>query len=595
LRAGLRPKNPNNMQTFQGIAVSPGVAIGEAFVVDNEGFRIPRRFIDRNATDAELRRLRDAVEAVSKQLEQYGQDVAVQLGEQYGAIFSAQLQMLCDARLQDEIAESIRARLYSAEYSVSRSLRRYAKVLQNLEDRHIAERAHDIIDIEKRLLRELLGRKREDLAHLSSEVIVVAHDLTPSETANLNPSFVRGFAAEIGGPGGHTAIVAEALEIPAVVGAGSFLTEISGGDLLIVDGDHGQLILRPDEPTLRHYRQQAERDRTQAAQLGTLRDLPAETTDGQRIELLANIEFPREVAPCLARGANGIGLYRTEFLYLTGNQEPTEDDHYQAYRQVVQAMNGRAVVIRTLDLGADKMGLRPRSEDERNPFLGLRSIRLSLRNLGGFRTQLRAILRASADGDVRVMFPMISTLAELRSAKAVLADLMEDLDEAGVPFNRNLPVGMMVEVPGAALQIDRFARESDFLSIGTNDLIQYTLAVDRSNRDVASLYNAGDPAILKLIQHVVQAGQEHQSPVSLCGQMSANPVFTMVLLGLGLRCLSLPPIAIPEIKNVCRRVSLAQCQAVAARALRLETALEVNDYLKQELTRVMSTHVDKTG
>jgi phosphotransferase system enzyme I (PtsI) len=258
-------------------------------------------------------------------------------------------------------------------------------------------------------------------------------------------------------------------------------------------------------------------------------------------------------------------------------------------------MAGRPVVIRTLDLGADKLGLSPRAEHERNPFLGLRSIRLSLRNLSVFRTQLRAVLRASVAGPLKVMFPLISTLSELRQARTVLMDIMEDLDEEGVAFDRQLPVGMMVEVPAAALQIDRFAREADFLSIGTNDLIQYALAVDRSNRDVAALYDGGDPAILKLIDQVVRAGIDHETPVSLCGQMCASPVFTMVLLGLGLRSLSLPPIAIPEIKNVCRRVSLAACQTVARRALRLETALEVNDYLKQELARAMSASAAQAG
>ncbi|MCA9151019.1 MAG: phosphoenolpyruvate--protein phosphotransferase [Planctomycetales bacterium] len=582
------------MQTFQGIAVSPGVAIGEAFVVDSEGFRIPRRFIERDAVQDELKRLEASVEAVAIQLEQYGQAVAVQLGEQYGAIFSAQHQMLRDARLQTEISSLISQRQYSAEYAVSRTLRRYAKVFQNLENQHMAERAHDIFDIEKRLLRELLGGKREDLAHLSSQVIVVAHDLTPSETANLNTNFVRGFAAEIGGPGGHTAIVAEALEIPAVVGAGAFLNEVSGGDMLIVDGDRGRIILHPDDATLASYRQQAEQQRSQAAQLETLRDLPAETLDGQKIAIMANIEFPREVDACLARGANGIGLYRTEFLYLGSGHEPSEDEHYQAYLRVVQAMNGRPVVIRTLDLGADKMGLSPRSENERNPFLGLRSIRLSLKNLAGFRTQLRAILRASVHGDVRVMFPLISTLSELRQAKVVLRDSMEDLDEAGIAYNRDLPIGMMVEVPATALLIDRFAREVDFLSIGTNDLIQYALAVDRSNREVASLYNAGDPSILQLIKQIVNAGDEHRVHTSLCGQMSSNPMFTMVLIGLGLRYLSVPPMAVPEIKNVCRRVSLAQCEAVAERALRLDTAMEVNDYLKQELLAVMAQTAEST-
>lgn len=579
------------MQIFHGIAVSPGVVIGEAFLVDSEGFRIPRRFIDQESIDVELQRFQLAVQVVSGQLETYTTDVSDQLGDQYGAIFSAQSQMLTDARLRDEISELVRQRLYSAEYSVSRTLRRYAKVFQELNNPHLAERWHDVIDIEKRLLSELLGHEREDLTHLSSEVIVLAHNLTPSETANLDTQFVRGFAAEIGGPGGHSAIVAEALAIPAVVGTGAFLAEVTGGDQVIVDGDDGKIILQPDETTLQHYRQQAEAHRSQAVQLETLRDLPGETTDGHRIELLANIEFPREVTACQARGANGIGLYRTEFLYLGSGEEPNEDQHYDAYRQVVQAMKQQPVVIRTLDLGADKMGLGQRSEDERNPFLGLRSIRISLRNLNGFRTQLRAILRASVDANVRVMFPLISTLNELRQAKTLLTDIMEDLEDGGIPFNRELPIGMMVEVPAAAMQIDRFAREVDFFSIGTNDLIQYTLAVDRSNRDVANLYNAGDPAVLQLIKQIVDAARANGVPTSLCGQMGANPVYTMALIGMGLRCFSLPPVAIPEVKNVIRRVSVDHCQSVSEKALRLETAMEVNDYLKQELARISTTSV----
>jgi phosphotransferase system enzyme I (PtsI) len=282
--------------------------------------------------------------------------------------------------------------------------------------------------------------------------------------------------------------------------------------------------------------------------------------DGTRIDLNANIEFPREVGACMARGADGIGLYRTEFLYLGTDKDPSEEDHYQAYAEVVRAMAGKPVVIRTLDLGADKMGQDLSLENERNPFLGLRSIRLSLRNLPVFRTQLRAILRASVLGDVRVMFPLISTVFELRQAKSVLADIMEDLDEIGVEFNANIPVGIMVEVPAVAITIGRFVKEVDFLSIGTNDLIQYTLAVDRSNKDVAGLYNASDPAVLRLIQIVSGSAQEASIPVTLCGQMSARADFVMLLLGLGLRNLSVPPQAIPEIKNVCRHVTIEHCE-----------------------------------
>ncbi len=573
------------MQKLQGIAVSPGVAIGEALVMDNEGFRIPRRFVTRDAVEDELKRLQGAVDAACAEIAHNREAVSRELGEKYGAIFEAHRQMLQDSRLQSELHEMIRERHYSPEYAVSRTLHRYAQVFQRLESSHLAERASDIFDIEKRLLRHLLGQRREGLSHLSSPVLILASNLTPSETANLNRAFVRGFATEMGGPGSHTAIVAEALEIPAVVGIGPFLAEASGGDTIIIDGDEGVVVLQPDEETLARYRSEVEEKTSMAARLETLRDLPAETTDGVSIELFGNIEFPYEVEHCVDRGASGIGLYRTEFLYLGSPEEPTEDVHYQAYSKVVQAMQGKPVVIRTFDLGADKVPHLPTPEDERNPFLGLRSIRLALRNLPMFRTQLRALLRASVLGDVRVMFPLISTLLELRQAKMVLADVMEDLEEKAIPFNRNMQIGMMVEVPAAVMMIDHFVDEVDFLSIGTNDLIQYTLAVDRSNKDVVSLYNSTDPAVLKLLVLTIESANRGQKAVNLCGQMSGNPIYTMLLLGLGLRRLSIAPSAIPEIKRVCRSVSIEQCKAVAERAMGMENARDTKSYLRKELKR----------
>src|SRR5580698_7808324 len=444
------------MQKLQGIAVSPGIAIGEALVVDQEGFRIPRRFVARDAVDHELERLASAMADAGAEIEHNRDQVREELGDQYGAIFSAHLQMLRDPRLRSELDTMIRERHYSPEYAVSRVLRRYVKVFQSLDRGFLNERANDIFDIEKRLLRNLLGRRREELSEIVSPVIVLAHNLTPSETANLSPQFVVGFATEIGGPGSHTAIVAEALEIPAVIGTGLFLSDVSGGDPVIVDGDQGLVILQPDEETIARYRQEVEEHRNRAARLETLRDLPAETADGVPLALYGNIEFPHEVNHALERGAEGIGLYRTEFLYLGAGQEPDEETHYNAYKTVVEAMAGRPVVIRTLDMGADKVLPNFDSSSERNPCLGLRSIRLSLGNLPLFRTQLRAILRVSALGDVRVMFPLISTLLELRQAKMVLADVMEDLEEQQISFNREMPIGMMVEVPAAVLLIDRF-------------------------------------------------------------------------------------------------------------------------------------------
>ncbi|MEX2309441.1 MAG: phosphoenolpyruvate--protein phosphotransferase [Pirellulales bacterium] len=574
------------MERLQGIAVSPGVAIGEVLVMDTEGFRIPRRFLPRDAVEDELERLNRAIADASAEIERHRDKVDKQLGKEYASIFSAHIAMLNDRGLRSRLEEMIRQRHYSPEYSVSRALRAYAKVIQSL-DGVMPERATDIFDIEKRLLRHLFGKRREELAHIHSEVLVLAHNLTPSETSNLNPKFVKGFVTEIGGSGSHTAIVAEALGIPAVVGTGPFLADVSGGETAIIDGYQGLVILHPDEETLARYRHEVVQYRSHAAKLEKLRDLPAETADKVLIQLLGNIEFPYEVEQCQKRGANGIGLYRTEFLFLSRDEEPTEEEQTAAYSAVAEAMRGKPVVMRTIDLGADKLPSVPFPEDEANPFLGLRSIRLALRNPDLFRKQLRAILRASVTGNISLMFPLVSTMMELKHAKMVLREAMEDLDEEGALFDRGIKVGMMVEVPSAVMMLDRFAEEVDFFSIGTNDLIQYALAVDRSNKDVASLYTASDPSILRLIDMSVRTSRASDVPISMCGQMCGNPMYTMLLLGLGLRSLSVTPAAIPEIKQVCRRVEIECCERVAKRALELESARDVRAYLKEELTKAL--------
>jgi phosphoenolpyruvate-protein phosphotransferase (PTS system enzyme I) len=555
-------------------------------VMDNEGFRIPRRFVTRDTVVDELERLDKAIAASSSEISRHRDAVALELGEQYAGIFEAHLQMLQSVRLRSELEEMIRQRHYSPEYAVSRTLRRYAQVFQKLESSYLAERATDIFDIEKRLLRHLLGHRREGIDHLTSPVLVLAHNLTPSETSNLDRHFVRGFVTEIGGPGSHTAIVAEALEIPAVVGTGPFLAEVSGGEMVIIDGDKGLVILQPDEEMLARYRHEAEEQRSMAAKLEPLKGLPAETLDGVRIQILGNIEFPYEVDHCIDRGADGVGLYRTEFLYLGSDIEPTEEVHFEAYSRVVKAMGEKPVTIRTFDMGADKIPHGPAPDESRNPFLGLRSIRLALRNLPLFRTQLRAALRASTLGNLQIMFPLVSTLLELRQAKMVLADVMEDLEEHGTPFNRDVPIGMMVEVPAAVMMLDHFVEEVDFLSIGTNDLIQYTLAVDRSNKDVVQLYNAADPAVLKLIVMSIESAGKKNVPINMCGQMSGNPTYTMLLLGLGLRRFSVAPSSIPEIKNVIRRVTLEQCKVVTDKVLSMENAREIKSYLNEELKKI---------
>jgi phosphoenolpyruvate-protein phosphotransferase (PTS system enzyme I) len=576
------------MELNRGIAVAPGVAIGPALVLGSDDFRIPQRFVRIDAIDSEIARFRAALAAAVEEITGHEALASSRLGKQYGAIFAAHKQLAQDPKLLKEVEDLIRQKCHSPEFAASRVLRQHARALQNLGDRYFAERASDLFDLEKRILRHLLGERREELMQLTAPVIVLAHNLTPSETANLDTEFVLGFATEVGGKSSHTAILAGALELPAVVGVGSFLADVSGGETIIIDGNQGLVIIDPDEETLNRYHAEEKRAISAAVHLKSLAPLQSVTRDGTPVQLYGNIEFPHEVEHCTERGAAGIGLYRTEFLYLETDQEPTEEVQYEAYCKVVRAFAGKPVVIRTLDLGAEKFpqSMQEIIEASPNPTLGLRSLRLTLQNLTMFKTQLRAILRAAVLGDVRVMFPLVSTLMELRQAKMILADVIDDLEEEGVPFGGNVQVGMMVEVPSAVMMADEFAREVDFFSIGTNDLIQYTLAVDRANPAVANLYSSADPSIFRMIRMVLSAAEKHDVAVSVCGQMSSDPIYTPLLVGMGLRELSVTPQAIPEVKQAVRSLTVPQAEEIAKRAQTLEVARDVENYLREELKKL---------
>jgi len=577
------------MEIKRGIPVSAGVAIGPALVLDTEGFRIPRRCVRRKEVGGELERLRKALHQSAEDARVNQKAVSDKLGQQYGAIFGAHAFLIEDSSLLRELETQIREQNFSSEYAVSQVMRRHAKALESIDSGGLATRAADLFDIEKSILGHLLGQRREQLAQLQEAVVILAHDLSPSETASLDPRRVHAFATEAGGRTSHTAIMAGVLEIPAVVGLGKFVTDLSGGDTVIVDGNRGVLILNPDDETLDRYRRVQSSFQSFESGLIELRNLPAETKDGVSVPLLGNIEFPTEANHCLERGADGVGLYRTEFLYLGKESDPTETEHLDAYLTVLNTLGpSKPVVIRTLDLGADKFASKVEPvAQERNPSLGVRSVRLCLRNLTLFKTQLRAILRASAFGNVRIMFPMVSTLLELRQCKMILAEVKEDLEDEGIAFNRDLPVGTMIEVPSAALMAEQMAREVDFFSIGTNDLIQYTLAADRTNEAVASLYSPGDPAVLRLIEMVVQAAGKNSVAVNVCGEMSGEPLYTMLLLGLGIRQLSIAPHHIPEIKKVIRSITMDEATQVAHEVMRLETARDVNNYLREQTRRVL--------
>ncbi len=577
------------MQTFRGIPVSPGLAIGPALVLDSEGARIPQRRVLPREVEGEVARLHTALASAAFEATQTQRDITNRLGAKYGSIFAAHALLYEDPAFLAELDNLVRTERFSAEYSVSRALREFVKALESLgPDNFLAWRSADLYDIEKRILKHLLGDRREPFRALRDPVIVLARDLSPSETASLDRDKVYAFATEHGGRTSHTAIMANALSIPAVVGIGHFLNDISSGDTVIVDGAEGTLIHDPDVPTLVQYKRARDARLSKSGYWVMERNLPSITRDGTHIALLGNIEFPDEATACTARGAGGVGLYRTEFLYVGRDSDPGEEEHFRAYHKVIREMGeGRPVVIRTLDLGADKfVAAHAPKEPEKNPSLGLRSIRLCLADTPLFRVQLRAILRASAFGDVRIMFPMVSTLPEIRKCTFLLHEVMEDLREAGIAFNPNLPVGTMIEVPSAALMAHEFGREVDFFSIGTNDLVQYTLAADRTNELVADLYSPADPSVLRLMKMVVNAARAHQIGVNVCGEMSGDPLFTPLLVGMGLRQLSLSPNNLPAVKAVVRRLDTGDAERIATEALTMESARDVTNYLLLQRKRI---------
>ncbi len=497
--------------------------------------------------------------------------------------------MISDPSLRRDTRLWIERDRISAEHAVCEVLDAHALRLEGLADSYLAARAADVRDIRQRILGHLLGQAPPAVAHdLPEPSVLLAPDLSPSETAGLDPQLILGFATEAGGRASHTAIVAEALEIPAVVGVGRFLDLARHARSVIVDGYEGLVVLDPDGPTLERYRQAAAERTARFAGLAGLAGLPAVTLDGTAVGLWGNIEFPAEVPACLERGADGVGLYRTEFLFLDRSSPPSEEEQYAAYAAVVRALGGRALTIRTLDLGADKLtSYHDGGLAVANPALGLRSLRLLLRDPTLFRTQLRAILRAAALGDVRVMFPLVSTVAEIRAARSLLNEVAAELAATGVAARSDLAVGMMVEVPAAAVMADQLAKEVDFFSIGTNDLIQYTLAVDRTNESVADLYSAADPAVLRLIATVVSAAAARGLEVSVCGSMGGEPLYTMLLLGMGVRQLSMPPHQLPEVKRVIRGVTLEVARRLAAEVLQQETSQAVVALLQKALRHTL--------
>jgi phosphotransferase system enzyme I (PtsI) len=575
------------MEIKKGIAVSPGISIAESLIIDSEDYRIPRRQIDPSQRILEIQRTRNAFKDAIKELTKLETKQDGAEGGKIKDIFAVHLRFLHDRSLRKKITDYIQSDQVTAEYAVSTVLREIAAHFTRVEDAYISERAADIYDIERRLLKQLLGKKRENVEHLKKEVVIVARELSPTQTAGFDRKYVKGIASDAGGRTSHAAIVARSLGIPAVVALEDLTEYTGGGDTVIVDGNRGIVIVNPDEQTIRQYEEYSKEFTDLEHRLDAIRQKPAVTRDGTEITLLGNIEFPNEAEIVLEKGGAGIGLYRTEFLYLNTESEPTEQDHYEAYAETVHVFADKPVVIRTLDLGADKYTQSKRFAPEPNPFLGLRSIRFCLQNLSIFKKQLRAILRASVLGEVKIMFPLITNRQELMQAKMILHDVMEDLDEESIPYNRDIQVGIMIETPSAALTAYSLAADVDFFSIGTNDLTQYTLAVDRGNELVSTLYSASDPAVLRLIRNVIQDAHKAQIDLSVCGEMASEPEYIMLLLGMGVRTISIASPLIPEIKQIIRSVTIEYCNKVARKVLSMDSERQISAYLRNAARKIL--------
>ncbi len=581
------------MKILKGIAASPGVAIGKVLILDSEELVIPKKAIKETAIPKEIARFEEALTKTRAEILTIRDKISKEMGQEHGEIFNAHLLVIEDRALIEEVIGRIKQEKVACDYIFSQVLRKYIQSFLKIDDEYLRERVSDINDVGRRIIRHLLGSQRVSLTDLNEKVIVVAYDLSPSDTATMNRKNVIGFATDIGGRTSHTAIMAKSLEIPAVVGLEKVTQEIKEGDVMIVDGLHGMAIINPTAAEIQKYKQERSKHFEVNRSLKRLKDLPCVTADNRRIELAANIELPEEVQSVISHGADGIGLYRTEFLYMNRPDLPTEEEQYQAYKKVVKEINPKPVILRTFDLGGDKFLSHLEMPHEMNPFLGWRAIRFCLARPEIFKVQLRAILRASAHGKLRVMYPMISGVTELKQANALLKEAQAELRARKISFDEKIEVGAMIEIPSAALTCDILAPEADFFSIGTNDLIQYALAVDRINEKIAYLYEPAHPAVLRLLKSVIEAGHAKGIWVGMCGEMAGDPLLTPVLVGLGLDEISTSPVLLPEIKKIIRSITFAEAQEIADYTMELSTGVEVVNYLKNKydefVKRVMVT------
>lgn len=576
------------MEKLSGISASDGIILGKAIVFHAEKLAVSKYSIPNNKIAFEIARFERALADTTEEILKIREEISQRLDEEHTHILDAHLLVLEDVLLIEETMQGIEKRKLNVEYIFMEVLEKLIKNFQEMEDDYLKERVSDIRDIGRRVLRNLMGKKTsKSLRDIQEEVVVVSHDLSPSDTAQMRRDKVKGFATDIGGQTSHTAIMAKAFQIPAVVGLKHITSVVNDGDMLIIDGHHGLVIINPDKRTIRQYETTKQQFEKFTTGLRGVKELPSVTMDGKKIELAANIELPEEVPIVIANGGQGIGLYRTEFFYLNRKDLPSEEEHFQAYKKVAEEINPFSLVIRTLDIGGDKFLSPLAYPQEINPFLGCRAIRFCFERPDIFKVQLRGILRASIFGKIKIMFPMVTTLEELLHAKALVEEAKKELQKERIAFNKDIKIGTMIETPSAAMISDILAKEVDFFSIGTNDLIQYALAVDRVNEKVVSLYQPTHPGVLKLIKNVIDAGHQANVWVGMCGEMAGDPLYTIILLGLGIDELSMSPVVIPEIKKVIRSITVAEAKAVTQEALGLSTGREVEMLLRKKLKKIM--------
>ena len=567
---------------IQGISGSRGVAVGNVYRYIQEEIVIPDYTVAEDKVEEEIGKFAAAMAATLKQLDTIRQKALEEMGPEEAAIFEAHMQIAQDPSLSDGIKSLVESSHTNVVAATAQTIETFANIFLGMEDAYMRERGADIKDIGDRLMRNMLGMNPRGLSHISGEVILVAQDLAPSDTASLDKNIVKGIVTAAGGPTSHAAIMARTLEIPAVMGVGDIESFVDG-DKAVVLGTDGIVEINPSDADWAEYTNQAGAFHEELKRLRESANLEATTTDGQYVELFGNIGKAKDAKNALTLGAQGIGLYRTEFLYMENDELPAEDVQFEEYKKVAQDMKGKPVIIRTMDVGGDKELKCLDLPSEMNPFLGYRAIRISLNRPDIFKVQLRALLRASAFGDIHIMYPMIASVEEVKQANAMLDECKEELTAEGKEFNKDIKVGIMIEVPAAAVISPILAKYVDFFSIGTNDLCQYTLAVDRMNEAIGSLYQPLHPGVLRLIKHVIDASHEQGKFTGMCGELASDPVATMILLGLGLDEFSMTASSIPLIKNILRSVSKAECEEVANKALTMDTAEEITAYAKSVL------------